>query len=105
MACIVDRKLLLAQLVIIRVEKPEALGDRREARALGSEIPGRRVRPAHDRGKMLKRGVAQIVLSDEGVETALLTVMAELNAGHIERHSPFLLRDHQDFVGRDKQKL
>src|SRR5215218_3172234 len=82
--CVVDRQLRRELLPVVSVGEAKALDDRLQASGLGRQVLGIGVRPADDAGQVLEGRVAQAVPADDRVEAALLTVVPQLHARHVE---------------------
>src|SRR5262249_16744489 len=81
------------------------LGDGFEPARLRSKVLRRRVGPTDDQRQRRKCRIGDAVLVDDGVEAALVTVMAKFNIWHIERRGTLPRRDGHNLVSRYVQKL
>src|SRR4051812_3053899 len=86
---------------------PETLGDRLEPRRL-RPVPERvvRVGAVDDLGQERERRIAtEFVLLDQRLKGTFLTVVAELDAGHVERYGARASGDLHHPFRRHEQKL
>src|SRR5437762_13823796 len=74
---VVRRKLLRHVVVVILRDRLEPRGNGVEAGGLRRELAGIGVSAAYDERQGLKRGVVQLVLVEEGVERAVVAVVAK----------------------------
>src|SRR5262249_13280944 len=67
---VVDGHLPLQQFVVVLVDKPKTFSNRIEAARLWRQVFGVCIGSSHDQGKPLQCGIGELVLFDDGVETA-----------------------------------
>ena len=79
--------------MVVLVDKPKTFSNRIEAARLWRQVFGVCIGSSHDQGKPLQCGIGELVLFDDGVETAFRPKMAELNVRHIKRDRVFAFRD------------
>src|SRR5438477_220243 len=90
--------------VVILRDRLEPRGNGIEAGGLGRELAGVGVSAADDQRQGLKRGIVQLVLVEEGVERAVVAVVAELDSRNVVRSRPFALGLLHDLTRGDEQE-
>jgi len=106
---VVDHHAVPQHFVVIREVERQALGDGQQAGGLLCQMRRAAVGAAHDQGELQECGVGQTVLVYEGVEAALIAVVATVvsifHAGHVIRCGAGGRRDLHDFAARHIEKL
>src|SRR5215213_10074238 len=91
--------------MIVIVKMAKAVRDGFQTTRLRRQLLIRRVGTAHNPGKAQQGGIAEVIFLDDGVEGALGAMMPKLDAWHVVRDGPCLLRDRQNLVSRHVEEL
>ena len=104
---VVDRQLSSELLLIVVERQAEALRDRNQPTGLRREVALIRIGAPHNERESVQRWLFfhESEVTDDGVEGALLAMVAELGAWNVVWRRSFALGDGRDLVGSYVQEL